>query len=162
MKKVILFSAFIFGSISIQAQDFEEYCEIKMKKEADFIEHEGKALEAADFILTCKLEDPGKMKEHATVFLLTWAIGAPYSFEIWSWAYPLFKKYEGMLMVHMSALVKAKLANKEADEQTVQEIAAKIVYDYVINPAFNIVPKGDMKKFVAAGDAGNLNSMVVK
>jgi len=162
MKKVILFSAFIFGSISLQAQDFEEYCKIKFKTEEDYVEHEGKAIEAADYILATRLDDKGQMKEYASAFLLVWAINAPYTFEIWSWAAVLLKKNDGILMVQMSALVKVRLADKEADEQTVQENAAKIVYDYIKNPSFGVTPKGKMKDFVAAGDAGNLNTMVVK
>jgi len=146
----------------VNAQNFEEYLEIKFDSKADYLEHEDKAIECADYIFSIKLEDPGKKKKQAGTFLLIWMIGAPYTFEIWSWSTSLSKKNNGFFMLYMAAITKAKLANKEITENEVQIKAAQLIYDYIKNPEMRVQQKGYIKKFTAAGNSGNLYKMVKK
>lgn len=142
------------------AQKFEECEDIKLDDEEDFIASEELVIECVDYIFACKLDDPGKSRENAVVFMFRWAIEAPYDFMILSWGSKLAKKHSQFIILQLSAVVKSRLNNKEAEEDVVQLEAATMVYNYIKDPQFRVQVKGPIKKFVAAGDQGTLAEFI--
>lgn len=142
------------------AQKFEECEDIKLKTEEDFIKTEPLVLECANYVLDCKMVDPGESRKNAVAFVVRWAVGAPYTFVIEEWVYKLMKKEDGFIFVHLAAIVKFKLENKDISEEDLQYGTAVLIYEYIKNPKFLVEKKGYIKKFVAAGDAGTLKTLI--
>ncbi|MBK7130061.1 MAG: hypothetical protein IPM74_17305 [Crocinitomicaceae bacterium] len=160
MKKYLLILLIVITGSLAYAQKFEECEDIKLDDEEDFVASEPKVIECVDYIFACKLDDPGKSRENAVVFMFRWAIEAPYDLMIFSWGTKLAKKHPQFIILQLAALVKSKLNNKEADEDVVQLEAATMVYKYIKDPQFRVEVKGPIKKFVAAGDKGILAEFI--
>lgn len=160
MKSFLMLALFAISPVLLIAQKFEDFEDIKLKTEEDYVNSESQVMEACDYVLDSRIGDQSASRINAMVFVLRWSTGAPYNFVIAEWGVNLMKKESDFLLIQLASLVKYKLENKEAEEAQVQLGAATLVYNYIKNPKSFVKIKGYVKKFVAAGDAGTLQSFI--
>ena len=160
MKSFLILAILAISLVFLIAQKFEDFEDIKLKTEEDYVNSEPQVLEACDYILDSRIGDQSASRLNAMIFMIRWSTGAPYDFVIAEWGMNLLKKESDFLVIQLASLVKFKLENKDADEADVQLGAATLVYKYIKNPKSFVKIKGYIKKFVAAGDAGTLQSFI--
>ena len=160
MKNFLILPILILGSFTCKSQDFDDYMDIKLESEEDYIACEDKVIECASYMLSKPVDSGDKSRMTASAFVFVWMVGAPYTFIIAEWILPLSKKQDGLLLVYLAAIVKYTLENKEMDEADIQLGTANLIYDYCKELRNNVKQKGAIKKFVAAGDAGSLGSYI--
>lgn len=159
MKHLLILSFFFLG-LNTNAQHFSSYNKLDLETEEDYLEHQDKALTCADYLLDHSPEEKSLNIEHAGLFLLNWMVGSPYSFELWEWGGTLAKKQSELIITYFACILKAGLEHDLFEGIDAQLKAAEIMYDYLKNPKFDVKRKGPVKKFIKAGDEGNLKEFI--
>lgn len=159
MKSIFTIALIFFGFV-LNAQHFSSYNKLDLETEEDFVEHQDKALKCANYLLEYSPEEKSLNIENAGLFLLNWMVGAPYSFELWAWGGDIAKKQNELIITYFACLVKAGLEHDLFEGIDAQLKAAEIMYDYLKNPDIEVKRKGAVKKFIKAGDEGDLKSFI--
>lgn len=156
----VLFIIFLFGSLSGYSQNFEKYNRIDFKNDSDYVKHQDKVLECADYILSHDSDEKDYKLAQASKFVLIWMIGAPYTFELWTWGSKLGKKQIRIFSAYCAALVKVGLEQEKFEGIEAQYAVALIIYDYLTDYKLLIKRKGYVKKFIKAGESKELKSFI--
>ena len=159
MKRLLILPLLFIG-MTIHAQDFKELEDIALEEEQDYYDSEENVLECANYLIEHEPNDASGANIRASMFILRWITGAPYSFVLWSWGPKLSDKEPALLIVYMAILVKVGIENElfEGDEANLK--CADIMYIYLKNENFEIKRKGYIKKFIKAGDKGGLGHFI--
>ncbi len=158
--RVLLMIGFLIGTFGCFAQDFEECNDIELEKEQDYRDTEDLVLECANYLYNHEPNEISTANKNATLFLISWATGAPYSFQVWVWGTKLAEKEPALLIIYMAVLVKVGLQHDLFEGREANIKAAEMMYDYVKNEPFEMKRKGYLKKFIKAGDKGELAEFI--
>jgi hypothetical protein len=157
---VLLFSLAIF-SIA-QAQNLPTFSTVPLNTTKDFDSSANAvALQAANYILSVPLPtgNDNATRLTATRFMLEWMAGTPdFNFTVDSTISKIATENDDLVRIYLSALVKYTIENKQAakkmNQQKLNAFKITIAYCKVANNNVQII--GELKKLIAADDAGKL------
>ena len=162
MRYLSLFFAFSLTCLSMQAQDFQQLCELRLETVADFRNTEPEINTCIDFLRQESLVSEGDRRAWASAFLTNWMIGAPYVEIYMGPAINKLMHQEGQLLtIYWAGGVEYLLQYPEASDKDVELAGIQAVYDFT--KADNGVKiNRKLKQFLAAGDAGELEQWIAK
>ena len=159
MRLLLIFGLILSTSFSF-AQNFDECNDVELENEQDYRDTEDLVLKCANYLFEHEPNEVSEANKNASLFIIKWATGAPYSFQIWVWGTKLADKEPALLIVYMAILVKAGLEHDLFEGKEANVKAAELMYEYLKNDNFEIKRKGYIKKFIKAGDKGELAQFI--
>jgi len=159
MKKItLLITSFcMYAAFSQTSPKFDV---IKLKNEGDYKAADSFALEAANILLSTKIEKGITNRNEASVFLIKWMAGTPdYSF---SPDAELVRGDENLVEIYMACLTKYCLENKSLakNKKIVRLNSTRLFLNYCSNPNNNVSMNDHLKQLAEANKKGELEKIL--
>jgi len=134
MKKILLFSFFIFVSSSLSfGQELPNLKHIKLNKKAHFKDIEPLVLKVTDYLFSTAVDKKNDSRREAGQFLMQWMNGTPYdTFFLEEKETNFFNTDTELMLMYMAALTKFTLQNKSVTNQKEKVLGAmQLVLPYL-------------------------------
>ncbi|MDX2361482.1 MAG: hypothetical protein QNK23_11800 [Crocinitomicaceae bacterium] len=142
------------------SQDFMYLEEIKLKKEADYVEHQETFVKAIDLLMSCPIDDENLDRLLCQKFIITYAEGSPlHTISLDESISSVIKGNDEILVFYIGLWVKSLIENSDQDDSFHTEFVYQNLYEYC-KKGNGVKQTKTIKSLIKHGDDNDIDTWI--